>query len=325
MIIIKNSHTDPYFNLAAEEYLIDNIPGNLFMLWINEASVIIGRNQNAFAELDTDYIAAHSIKVVRRLTGGGAVFHDPGNVNYTFVTGDGSSSLDFRRFCTPIIEALLPLGINAELSGRNDITVGGMKISGTAQTLRNGRVLHHGTLLFDADLGKLAGALRPDPAKLQSKGIKSVSSRVSNLRPLINADLDTVRFLQYIENYVTSHSDVTAVHELDAADTAAIERLRDEKYSTWDWNMGQSKLYSSAKKQRFAYGSVECSVTADHGQISELHISGDFFGTHDIAGLESALTGVRYDFDSVAKALGSAGLGKYIAGASAEDIARLIV
>ena len=326
MIIIKNPHTDPYFNLASEEYLIDNMTDDLFMLWRNEASVIIGRSQNAYAELDREFIAAHSIKAVRRLTGGGAVFHDPGNVNYTFITTDGSASLDFKRFCTPVIEALRTLGINAELSGRNDITADGRKISGTAQTLRNGRVLHHGTLLFDSDLTALAGALRPDPAKLQSKGISSVKSRVTNLKPLIGRDMDTLEFLTYIEEYVASHSDITEVRALNDRDIAAIEKLRDEKYSTWEWNWGESKQFERSEKRRFPNcGSVECSVTSEKGFIKAISIRGDFFGVRDIAFVEQRLIGVRYERAAVESVLCEVGLGDFIAGAEAREIASLII
>jgi len=324
MIIIRNKSTDPYFNLAAEEYLADNLSDDIFMLWQNAGAVIIGKNQNAFAELDRAFIDAHGIKVVRRLTGGGAVFHDIGNINYTFITGKGENSLDFARFCSPVINALKELGVNAELTGRNDISVNGFKVSGNAQCLRGNRVIHHGTLLFDADLGKMTGALRPDPAKLQSKGINSVRSRVTNLRPLLSKQLDTEEFISFIESFVAEHSGITGIRDLTEDEKSGIQHLADTKYSTWDWNYGTSKSYSRRERRRFPFGTVEAELEIEEGRISSVHISGDFFGTRDIAELEALLVGARFEYGDISLLLGVCGIGDFIAGASAEEIAALI-
>ena len=195
--VIFNSSLDPYFNLAAEQYLLerrDTAP--VFMIWRNSPAVIIGKNQNAYAELNEAFIRENDIKVVRRLTGGGAVFHD---VNYTFISPkQGANALDFARFCAPIIEALCDLGANAVLSGRNDIEIDGRKVSGNAQTVCGDRILHHGTLLWSADLSKLAGALKVDPEKIASKGIKSVRSRVANIRDLIGSEMSATDFIDYL-------------------------------------------------------------------------------------------------------------------------------
>jgi len=325
MLILKNTNTYPYYNLALEEYAIDNIPGDIFMLWQNERSVIIGRAQNAYAELDHEFIAANNIAVVRRLTGGGAVFHDIGNVNYTFITAGGGAQLDFARFCTPIIDALSALGVHAELSGRNDITVDGMKISGTAQCSRSGRTLHHGTLLFDADLASLAGALRPDPAKLKSKGIESVRSRVTNIRPLLERDMDTSAFISFVERSVTDSREGCTYRELTGDEKAAVRQLTETKYSTWEWNYGQSRQYDRREKKRFAYGTVEVEASYERGVITAVKISGDFFGVREISELEAALTGVRCERAEIENKLKEAEVGRYIAGASAGEIAGLFI
>jgi len=330
MIIIKNKSTDPYFNLASEEYLADNLSDDVFMLWQNGKSVIIGRNQNAFAELDRDFIEANGIKVVRRLTGGGAVFHDIGNVNYTFITQKGETALDFARFCAPVIAALGELGVKAELSGRNDITADGFKISGTAQCVRGNRLIHHGTLLFDANLSEMAGALRPDPAKLKSKGIDSVRSRVANLRPMLKCPLDTEGFIAFIEDYVAVNSDaggaeITGVRWLTPEEINGISKLACEKYSTWEWNYGTSKAYSRRERRRFPFGTVEIELETANGIITAMRITGDFFGTRDIAELESLLCGLRFEYADVLTALEGCGVGGFIAGASAADIAGVIV
>ncbi len=322
MKIIRNTETDPYFNLAAEEYLLDNCPGEIFSLWRNDRSVIIGRSQNAYAELDVNFVQAHDIRVVRRLTGGGAVFHDLGNINYTFITDDGRP-LDFARFSRPIIEALAGLGIRAELSGRNDLTVGGMKISGAAQCVRNGRILHHGTLLFDADLSSMAGALRPDPAKLSSKGIASVRSRVTNIRRLLGEDctMDAVGFFDYLMRYAAGNKGEAAAYGEE--EKAAIRQLADTKYSTWAWNFGESRTYGRERRQRFPFGSVEVGLTVDRGRIASVRIRGDFFGVREIGELEAALLGLRYERGELSAALSR--VGDYIHGASAEDLLGLFL
>lgn len=325
MIIIRNKSKDPYFNLAAEEYLTDHLRDDVFMLWQNSKSVIIGKNQNAFAELDRAFVEAHGIKVVRRLTGGGAVFHDIGNVNYTFITQKGENSLDFERFCAPVIDALGKLGVKAELTGRNDIAVDGFKISGNAQCVRGERFIHHGTLLFDTDLGEMAGALRPDPLKLQSKGISSVRSRVVNLRPMLSKPLDSEGFIGFIENYVAEHAGITEVRDLTAEEQEGIRRLADTKYSTWEWNWGESKSYSRRERRRFVFGTVEAELEVSEGKIISAHISGDFFGTRDIAELEALLLGAKFDRNDIAVLLSVCGIGDFIAGSSAEEIAALMI
>ncbi|MBR4256441.1 MAG: lipoate--protein ligase family protein, partial [Clostridia bacterium] len=200
MKIYKNEITDPYFNLASEQYLLDTEEDDVFMLWRNRPSVIIGRNQNAYAEINRGFVTDNDIAVVRRLTGGGAVFHDLGNINFTFITKKGGAdALDFARFCQPVIDALRALGVPAELSGRNDMTADGRKFSGNAQCVYNGRVMHHGTLLFDADMNSMAGALNVDPEKMKSKGVKSVRARVCNLREFL-PDTDVVSLKTYLEN-----------------------------------------------------------------------------------------------------------------------------
>ena len=325
MIIIQNKSTEPYFNMASEEYLSDHLTEDIFMLWQNEKSVIIGKNQNAFAELDKAFIDSHGNKAVRRLTGGGAVFHDIGNVNYTFITAKGDNSLDFARFCAPVIDALKELGVTAELTGRNDIAVDGFKISGNAQCVRGERFIHHGTLLFDADLGEMAGALRPDPLKLQSKGIDSVRSRVTNLRPLLAKQLDTAGFIGFIENYVAEHADITQIRDLTEEEKNGIQHLADTKYSTWEWNFGESKSYSRRERRRYPFGTVESELEVSGGRIASVRISGDFFGTRDIAELETLLIGARFDAEDLTPLLSVCGINDFISGASAEQITSLIL
>lgn len=334
MKIIINNHTDPYFNLASEEFLLDNVPGELFMLWRNEPAVIIGRSQNAFAELNLEFIREHNIKVVRRLTGGGAVFHDLGNVNFTYIVRrEGAETLDFARFTKPVIEALRKLGVPAELSGRNDIVVRvdgeARKISGNAQCVRPAkyaaggadRIMHHGTLLYSADMGKLAGALNVDPEKIKSKGIKSVRARVANIADCLSDEykgMDAAEFMEFMLR------ETPGEHiELSTADEAAIQKLADEKYSSWGYTYGSSKQFSVTRKKYFEFGTVEVGLDADCGVICDIKIGGDFFGVRDITELCGMLRGVRLEYTALTQAL--AGVGDFIMGATPAEIATLML
>lgn len=316
MKIYKTTVTDPYFNLASEQYLLDNEPDDVFMLWRNERSVIIGRNQNAYAEINRKYVTDNGIAVVRRLTGGGAVFHDAGNINYSFIMKKGGArTLDFASFCAPVINALNSLGVPAELSGRNDLTVNGRKFSGSAQCVYNGRVLHHGTILFSADMSKMTNSLNADPEKMKSNGVKSVRARVCNLNEFL-PDIDVLQLKDYLEKSVDG--DVT---EFSPEQIKGIEKLKREKYGTWEWNYGKSKTYEKTVKRRFPFGSVEVSYTSEHGVITDIKISGDYFGAKPTSELEAALSGKRLMREEIISALSD--VKSYIHGAEAFDIAGL--
>jgi len=288
MKIYRNHHTDPYFNLASEEYLLFHENEPCFMLWQNERSVILGRNQNAYAEIDRTFTEANHIHVVRRLTGGGAVFHDIGNVNYTFIVPEEKEYvLNFQHFATPILHALRTIGVEATLSGRNDLLVDGKKISGNAQCVMNGKILHHGTLLFSTDLEAMQGALRVDPNKIASKGIKSVRSRVANLSSYLPS-LTVTDFMHHLAKAMDGE-----IINFSDSDMANIAALATGKYRTWEWNFGTSKEFGTSVKGRFEGGSVSLSYTATAGILREVQICGDFFAIGDIPQLEAELIGCR--------------------------------
>ncbi|MBR6515075.1 MAG: lipoate--protein ligase [Clostridia bacterium] len=319
MVIIQNKSTDPYFNLAAEQYLIDNCDEDVFMLWRNDRTVVIGNNQNAYAEVDREYADSHGITVSRRLTGGGAVFHDLGNVNFSFIIPSDGKGIDFKRYTQPIINSLNKMGLSAELSGRNDILIDGKKVSGNAQCVRNGKVLHHGTLLYSADLSKVAGVLRVDPSKLQSKGIKSVRSRIANIKDLMDTDMDVCEFMSAVEADFEGER-----RSFTHAELCEINKLRCEKFATWEWIWGRSKEYSLTVRQRFSYGSVEAHINTDRGIINEVKLTGDFFGNGDISELTDSLKGVRYEYNDILEHLSKYDIQRYIFGASPEDISKLL-
>lgn len=324
--------TDPCFNLAAEEYLLQNGGDDIRMLWRNSRSVIIGKNQNTWAEVNVPYTEREGIAVVRRLSGGGAVFHDLGNVNYTFITAyEEGGGIDFARFTAPILRVLNRLGVPAELGGRNDILADGRKISGNAQAVvrrsdGSARQLHHGALLFGADLSVLAEALIVHPEKIRTKGIASVRSRVMNIRdfPDFPKNVDVEAFMRLLAEEIGGGGEIGT---LTAAEEEGIRALAEEKYRTWAWNFGASARHETELTARFSYGTVTASYTATRGVIGEIRLYGDYFGTAPIAEVESCLAGVPLVREKLLAAIGNAPrpVGEYIAGGAPEDIASLIL
>lgn len=337
MQLYLNPRTDPRFNLALEEVLLETAHEPLCLLWRNARAVIIGKNQNAFTEVDLAYTAAHNIAVVRRLSGGGAVFHDVGNVNFTFILPTAADSLDFARFTDPIIEALRTLGVEASRSGRNDLVVTfegeERKISGNAQcvyTAADGHTptLHHGTLLYDADLSDMQAALRVDPEKLSRRGIASVRSRVANLRDLLTAELretvgDAEGLMRCLAETFSAKYRIP-VRDLAPTTVAAAETLAAEKYATDAWNLRRMGDFAQRKAARFPFGRVEISLTVEAGRIADLAITGDFFGVRDVAPLADTLIGLDCTRAAVEAKLREADVSRFIHGASPEEIAALI-
>ena len=330
MRAIFNSLTDPYFNIASDEYIIDFSEGDVFTLWRNSPAVIIGKNQNTWAEVDRSFIEERGIAVVRRITGGGAVYHDLGNINFSFVTkADDSTKLNFEKFTAPVIRALARFGIDASLDGRNDIVAGGRKISGNAECVKkNSRgesmLLHHGTLLFSSDLSVLSGALNPDPRKMKSRGIASVSSRVANIR-----ELDGYRGPDSADEFMTAlFSEIApgGTESFSKSETEEIGRLKAEKFSRWEWNWGASPSFETEKTERFPFGTVTVMITCRGGAIEAIKFYGDFFGTEDVGLLESLLVSVKYERSAVMSALTNAGdaAARCISGASCREIADLV-
>lgn len=325
MRIIYNDCTDPCFNLASEEYLLEECVGDVFMVWRNEKSVIIGKNQNAYAELNVSFCEGNGIKTVRRLTGGGAVFHDLGNINFSFVTdAPEDSKLEFYPYLKTMCDALSVFGVNASVNGRNDIEADGFKISGNAQCVHNcrdgrKRLLHHGTLLFSADMSYMAGALNVSEDKLSAKGIKSVKSRVANISVLsgYSGPASAEEFALSLCRLMGESWESFATGEKEK-----IQELAEGKYSNWEWNFGKSPALSATKKKRFPFGSVEIHYTAKGGYIEKIKLLGDFFAEGDVGELEKRLSGTRILMDELLGALEN--VDSYIHGAAPLDIAALI-
>ncbi|MDP1621095.1 MAG: lipoate--protein ligase [Bacteroidales bacterium] len=322
MLIIKRHNTDPYFNLATEEYVLKNFEENSFMLWRNEPSIIVGKHQNTLAEINVAYVKENNIPVVRRLSGGGAVFHDLGNLNFTFIqTGNQESLIDFRKYTDPILEVLQKIGINARFEGRNDLTIDGRKFSGNAEHIWKNKVLHHGTLLFSAHMPNLADALNADPLKFQDKAVKSVRSRVTNISDHLNVPMDVIQFATLIEEHIVDKYPEARKIELSQDDHDKINELVRNKYITWDWNFGYSPNYNFRKIVRTELsGTIEFDLDVHNGIINQVKIFGDYFSKFDTDEIESALSGVTHNVQSIHKALEPFDIGNYFSGLTLKEL-----
>lgn len=329
MLCIIRHETDPYFNLAAEEYVMDHFDRDVFMLWRNAPTIIVGRHQNTLAEINLDYVRENNLPVVRRLSGGGAVFHDLGNLNFTFIAGGGEGAhrteVDFRRFTQPIIDALQGLGVDARFEGRNDLTIDGRKFSGNAEYVHAGRILHHGTLLFSARMADVAAALRPDPAKFADKAVKSVRSRVTNISEHLPRPMTVLEFRDCLMESVMAETPGAEAYTFTAADRAAIERLRETKYATWEWNFGHSPRYNFSKRARTPGGTVEVTLEVVEGTIQAAHFYGDYFTHGDPAELAAALVGAAHREDALRERLDALHIPDYFHNITAEDLLGVLI
>ncbi|MEH7072416.1 lipoate--protein ligase [Neobacillus drentensis] len=307
MLFIDNKGiTDPQINLAIEEYALKNLDINetYLLFYINEPSIIIGKNQNTIEEINTEYVEGNSIKVVRRLSGGGAVYHDLGNLNFSFITkDDGESFHNFRKFTEPVVSALKKLGVNAELSGRNDIEVGGRKISGNAQFSTKGRMFSHGTLMLNSEIENVVSALKVKKDKIESKGIKSVRSRVANISEFLPEKLEIGEFRSILLKNIFKGQQEIPEYVLTEEDWEKIHQLSKERYQNWEWNYGKSPKFNLQNSHRFPVGSIDVRLEVSKGVIENCKIYGDFFGVGDVSEIENKLIGIRYEKSEIEKAL----------------------
>lgn len=322
MLCIFNDSHDAYFNMAVEEYVFTQFSDDIFMLWRNEPAIIVGLFQNSLAEINLDFVKEKGIKVVRRLTGGGAVFHDLQNLNFTFV--ESNSNGNFRTFTQPIIEVLNQLGVDARFEGRNDLMIDGRKFSGNAQCVSNGRMLHHGTLLFDTAMTDMSNALKVNPLKFEDKAVKSVRKRVTNIREHLKSSLTVMQFSDMIMKYIMETKPDCRRYEFTDEDIAKITKLRDEKYSTWEWNFGHSPKYSYSKMIRTKGGNVELHLNTEKGTIVEIKIYGDFFAKKDVHEYEALFVGVRHDEKYISELFGRVNTEDYFLDVTNEDVLRLM-
>lgn len=313
MICIKNPDTNPYFNLAAEEYAIKNFSDNMFMLWRNEPCIVVGNHQNTLAEINLDYVKENDLYVVRRMSGGGAVFQDLGNLNFTFIKNidESNNKVDFSTYTKPIIEVLRNMGINANFEGRNDIVIDGRKISGNAQAVRNNRMLHHGTLLFSSVMEDLAKALKVNPLKFKDKAVKSVRSRVTNIQEHLPEEMDVLEFRDRIMDHIISTNEGAELYEYTEEDRRQINQLVEEKYGTWNWNYGSSPKYNFEKMVKTDGGSIEFHINVEKGLMKDVKIYGDYFNSLDTREVEELLKSTPHEQDKIKEKLNGIDFEKY--------------
>ncbi|WP_422122730.1 lipoate--protein ligase [Planococcus sp. X10-3] len=320
--------TDPRINLAIEEYLLKNmdVEKDPFLLfYINEPSIIIGKNQNTAEEINTDYVDSNGIHVVRRLSGGGAVYHDHGNLNYSFITvDDGESFRNFRKFTEPVVKALNGLGVNAEMSGRNDLMAEGRKISGNAQFSTRGRMYSHGTLMFDTNIEEVVSALKVSKEKIESKGIKSIRSRVANISEFLETGMTVMEFRSEILHSIFEGEENVKLWELTDEDWEGIHEISRERYGNWEWNYGKSPKFNVKHSHRFPVGGIDVRLQVEKGLVENAKIFGDFFGVGDITELENAITGVKYERNALDEAISDMDIPKLLGGITKEEFLKLI-
>lgn len=321
--------TDPYINLALEEYVLQNFgeKDTYLLFYINEPSIIIGRNQNSIEEINTDYVDENKIKVVRRLSGGGAVYHDKGNLNFSFITkDDGDSFHNFAKFTEPVIKALNKMGVPAELIGRNDLLIEGRKFSGNAQFATKGRMFSHGTLMFDSEIEHVVAALNVKKEKIESKGIKSIRSRVANISEFLDEPITMDEFKRTVLQFIFDVDDVKDVptYELTEQDWENVYELSKNRYQKWEWNYGKSPAYNKKVSHKFPSGLLDVRLDVKKGTIENCKIYGDFFGLGDVQDIENALIGVRHERKAVEAALQDLDISHYLGKITKEEFINLI-
>lgn len=329
MYYLESDRTDPYYNLALEQFVFDHLDRShcYFMLWQNNNSIIVGKHQNTVGEINAAYVKEKAITVARRLSGGGAVYHDLGNLNFTFIADNTQGQhFDFRTFCMPVAKAMNSMGVEVEISGRNDMTIDGKKFSGNSMYMKEGRVMHHGTLLFDSNLQVIGNALRVSKDKIESKGLKSVRSRVTNIKPYLHEETTLMEFWQALRDFMVSETGMRP-YILTAADLREVDCLRETVYSKWEWNYGTSPAYTIQKARRIeGCGKVEAFLkVAKNGIIENVAFHGDYFGNGDFGELARRLNGQPMEESSLRVALSGVDIGQYINNLGLDDFLSILL
>lgn len=328
MKYIVNTSNDPAYNVALEAYAFQKLTDidEIFILWINEPAIIIGRHQNTIQEINKEFIDKNGIHVVRRLSGGGAVYHDLNNLNYTIISNNTQeAAFDFQTFSKPVIDTLAKLGVKAEFTGRNDLEINGQKFAGNAQAYYKGRMMHHGCLLFDVDMSVLGQALKVSKDKIESKGIKSVRARVTNIVDHLSDKITVQEFSDAILAQMKEEYPEMDEYVLNDAELSEIQAMRDNQFATWDWTYGKAPEYTIERGVRYPAGKITTYANVENSTIKSVKIFGDFFGVKPVDDIEKMLEGVRYDYKDVLAALKTVDTSQYFSRMTPEEITKAIV
>ncbi|HGA0281610.1 TPA: lipoate--protein ligase [Streptococcus agalactiae] len=328
MKYIVNTSNDPAYNVALEAYAFQKLTDidEIFILWINEPAIIIGRHQNTIQEINKEFIDKNGIHVVRRLSGGGAVYHDLNNLNYTIISNNTQEgAFDFQTFSKPVIDTLAKLGVKAEFTGRNDLEINGQKFAGNAQAYYKGCMMHHGCLLFDVDMSVLGQALKVSKDKIESKGIKSVRARVTNIVDHLSDKITVQEFSDAILAQMKEEYPEMDEYVLSDAELSEIQAMRDNQFATWDWTYGKAPEYTIERGVRYPAGKITTYANVENSTIKSVKIFGDFFGVKPVDDIEKMLEGVRYDYKDVLAALKTVDTSQYFSRMTPEEITKAIV
>jgi lipoate-protein ligase A len=310
MLCIRLKDTNPCFCLAAEEFLLKNHSEDIFMLWQSRNSVIIGKHQNAMSEIDYRYVRENGIHVSRRISGGGTVYHDLGNVNFSYIKNvSGHQEISFKKFTRPIIGALSELGINAETSGHNDLTVNGKKISGNAEHVFKNRVLHHGTLLFSCNLTNLGNAIRIVPGKYTGKAVQSNRSAVANISGFLPHSMIINDFIRHLLRYQIEHIPGSKMYEISGFEEEQIRLLSTRKFETREWQFGYSPAYSFANSVKMNGKDLNIQLCVERGRIISAEISGNYYRPEDVLKLKSLIIDMPHEYETLETAHQNAMIG----------------
>lgn len=328
-LIDNNNITDPSVNLALEEWCVRNLDTaneSYLLFYINEPSIIIGKHQNTIEEINREYVEKNNIHVIRRISGGGTVYHDKGNLNFSFITKFAHDSIhNFKKFTHPVIETLSSMGVNAELNGRNDITVNERKISGNAQFSNTKSMFSHGTLLFNSRLEDVVEALNVKIDKIESKGIKSIRSRVANITEFLKEDITIEGFKARLTNSIFKEYKELPIYRLSEEEWKKVYELSNSKYRTWDWNYGRSPEFNIQKVKRFDFGQVDARIHVKDGVIENIKIYGDFLGHGELSELEGKLRERKYEKEHINEALKSTDLTHYLGNIVTTDFTEFLL
>jgi len=321
MRCIISPSNDPYFNLASEEYLLKNMQENVFLLYVNNPTIVVGKHQNTLAEINLNFVQEKGIIVARRISGGGTVFHDLGNLNFAFISsGKEGALVDYRKHTSPIIGALGTMGLDVRLGERNELILGDKKISGTASHVFKQRVLHHGTLLFSSKMKDLSSALKVIPEKFKDRAVKSVRSSVTNIQDHLVDKMDLAGFQNRILGYIFNTNDSATSYSYNSQDMKEIQNLQDSKFSTWKWNFGYSPRYEFSRAITLKTGTISLQMNVEKGIIQEVHFEGESLSLKDIHALEEMLVGTIHDPATLRIRLSGIHVEDYISGLGNEEL-----